>query len=189
MATGPTFSGHDHLRPSWVVFLVVGILLIVLGVISLNLQFFTTLLVILIYGWSLLIAAVLHVVALFYSRRWEGLFLHLIAAVLALIVGLFMVTHPEKTAVGLTLAVAILLIAGGLFRAITSLFLQFPNWGWSVLSGLIALLLGTAVWRQWPYDGLVFFGICVGVDFIVQGWSLVMFALVLRKPGSVRGAI
>ncbi len=49
-----------------------------------------------------------------------------------------------------------------------------------MLSGLIAFVLGVAVWRQWPWDSYWFFGLCIAIDFMIQGWTLVMLSLALR---------
>jgi uncharacterized membrane protein HdeD (DUF308 family) len=183
MPSGTVLSGHDDLRRGWIILLIAGILLLLLGgaVLSFPLLGFT--LTVYIYGWSLLVGAVFHVLSLVYVRRWEGFALHLLSALLALVVGLFIVRHPLQGAEVLTLLIAILLVVGGMFRAVTAAFLQYPNWLWSILSGVIAFVLGMILWGNYPLDPLKsiwLLGLCLGIDFIVQGWAWVMFALVLR---------
>jgi uncharacterized membrane protein HdeD (DUF308 family) len=183
MATGPVGWGWHDLRGNWGWLLVLGILLVILGMVALSVPFLTTVVVVLFYGWMLLISSVFHLIAVFFVRRWAGVFLQLLAAFLSFFVGLFMVVRPGVSILLLTEVIALLLIVGGLFRAITSLFLQYPNWGWAVLSGLVALLLGIMVWRGWPPDAAWFIGMCVAINFIFEGWTLITIALALRPTG------
>ena len=68
---------------------------------------------------------------------------------------------------------------------IASLLLRYPGFGWSALGGLIAFLLGLALWQQWPYSGLWFIGTCVGLALLLHGASWTAFALGLRKIPSL----
>jgi uncharacterized membrane protein HdeD (DUF308 family) len=91
------------------------------------------------------------------------------------------VANPVATAETLTLLIALLLMFGGIFRIVAALAVQFPHWGWLVLHGAVNLLLGIAIWRQWPWSGLWVIGLFVGIDLIFNGWSLVMLALAAKK--------
>jgi uncharacterized membrane protein HdeD (DUF308 family) len=41
--------------------------------------------------------------------------------------------------------------------------------------------LGIMIWRQWPYSGLWVIGLFVGIEMLLNGWSLVMLSLTGRK--------
>jgi uncharacterized membrane protein HdeD (DUF308 family) len=45
----------------------------------------------------------------------------------------------------------------------------------------VNLLLGIAVWRQWPLSGLWVIGLFVGIDMLLNGWSLVMLGLAAKN--------
>ena len=50
-----------------------------------------------------------------------------------------------------------------------------------LLHGVVNLLLGIAVWRQWPLSGLWVIGLFVGIDMLLNGWSLVMLGLAAKN--------
>jgi len=81
----------------------------------------------------------------------------------------------EKTS--LTLIIAMFLLFEGLFR----ISVRYPNWGWLLLDGVVSLMLGLMIWRQWPLSGLWVIGLFVGIQRILNGWSLVMLSLAVKN--------
>jgi uncharacterized membrane protein HdeD (DUF308 family) len=37
------------------------------------------------------------------------------------------------------------------------------------------------LWAEWPWTGLWFLGLSVGVSLMLRGWSYVMFAFAIRS--------
>jgi uncharacterized membrane protein HdeD (DUF308 family) len=105
----------------------------------------------------------------------------LLAGVLYLIVGVFMIDNPVETAVGVTLLVAAGLLVGGILRIVLSLVERFDGWGWALLNGIVSLLLGAAIWRQWPLSGLWVIGLFMGIEMLFSGLSWMMLGLGLRS--------
>jgi uncharacterized membrane protein HdeD (DUF308 family) len=179
------------IRPRWGWLLVVGILMVALGTIALFIMPAATIGTSLVLGWLLVISGVLEMIHAFRVRRWGGLFLHLIGGVLGILVGLLVVTHPVAGAAAWTLLFASFCTAIGVFRLIAAISLKFPNWGWAVFDGIVTLALGILLWAQWPWSGIWFLGLAVGVSLILRGWSYVMFALAMHHtaiPIEVRRA-
>ena len=58
---------------------------------------------------------------------------------------------------------------------------RFPHWGWTLVGGIINLVLGIMIWQQWPVSGLWVIGLFVGIDLIFTGWTWVMLALSVKK--------
>jgi uncharacterized membrane protein HdeD (DUF308 family) len=73
----------------------------------------------------------------------------------------------------LALGIALIILAAVVMR--------FPSWGWTVVNGLITLLLGMLMWADWPVSGLWVIGLFVGIEMIFSGWSWVMLALAARR--------
>jgi uncharacterized membrane protein HdeD (DUF308 family) len=84
-------------------------------------------------------------------------------------------------ALTLTLLLAALFVFGGIFRFITALWLQLPNYGWVAVSAVITFILGVLLWLQWPFSATWFIGFAVGVNFIVAGIAWLALALQLRR--------
>jgi uncharacterized membrane protein HdeD (DUF308 family) len=181
----------DVLRPRWGWLLFLGILMTTFGTIALFIAPAATIGTALVAGWLLVFSGIIEMVHAFRVRLWGGLFLHLIGGVLGLLVGLLVVTHPLAGAVAWTLLFASFLSVVGLFRMIAAIRLKFPYWGWAVFDGIVSLGLGILLWVDWPWSGLWFLGVSVGISLVLRGWSYVMFAIALRNwsvPVEVRRA-
>jgi uncharacterized membrane protein HdeD (DUF308 family) len=173
-------AGHETLRRSWGWLLVFGILLILLGTFALCRPFLFSEAAILWLGCVLLVSGVLSSLQALQTRAWGGFFLALFTAILDLVVGFLMITHLESATLIMTLLLAAFFLVGGFFRIFFSLAARFPGWGWSVLSGIIAVFLGAMIWNQWPLSGLWVIGLFLGVELVFRGWALVMLALAAR---------
>ena len=191
MASNLLIFECNIIRPRWGWLLFLGILMVALGTIALFIMPAATIGTALVLGWLLTISGVFKMIHAFRVRRWGGLFLHLIGGVLGVLIGLLVVTHPVAGAAAWTLLFASFFTVIGLFRLIAAISLKFPNWGWAVFDGIVTLALGILLWAQWPWSGLWFLGLAVGVSLILRGWSYVMFALAMHHtaiPIEVRRA-
>jgi uncharacterized membrane protein HdeD (DUF308 family) len=180
MNAHPLLVGIDEVRRNWGWFLVLGISLVVLGVFAISWSLLTTIASVLLFGWLLVISGVLEVASSIWARRWTGFFLHLLAGVLDVVVGLLIVTHPVAAAAALTLLLAAFFLVSGAYRIATAVALRFPNWGWALLGGVVTVLLGAMLWGEWPETALWFIGLCVGIELLFRGWTWVMFALTVH---------
>jgi uncharacterized membrane protein HdeD (DUF308 family) len=174
-------AAAEELRRNAGWFLGFGILLVVLGMIALGSAALMTLASVLLFGWLLIFAGVMDAVQAFRCKGWSGFFVDLLTGVLYLVVGFMVVANPGATAVALTLLIAMFLILGGLFRIVAAIAARTPHWGWVLLHGVVSLVLGVAIWRQWPLSGLWVIGLFVGIEMIFNGWSLVMLGLAAKK--------
>jgi uncharacterized membrane protein HdeD (DUF308 family) len=171
---------RESLRAGRFFLIIMGLALIVLGMVAIGSSFIATLATVLVFGIMLLLGAGFQMVTAFWARRWRGFFLHMIAGVLYLIAGIFMIQNPLEAALGLTILVAVCLLVGGIMRIVMSVFERFEGWGWVFVNGLIAVLLGAAIWRQWPLSGLWVIGLFVGIEMLMSGVSWLMLGLALR---------
>jgi len=110
----------------------------------------------------------------FLARSWRGFFLFLLVAILYGVTGLLTLAHPIAVAAGLTLMLAPALMVAGTFRIIVSLAERFRSWGWVLLNGILAVLLGIMIVMEWPASSLWVLGTFVGIDLIANGitWSV-----------------
>jgi uncharacterized membrane protein HdeD (DUF308 family) len=170
-----------QLKKRWGWFLGLGIVLIVLGTIALGASLFVTLASMLLIGWLLIGGGVLEAIHAFACKQWSGFFIDLLTGLLYVAVGFMIVANPGASAVALTLLIAMFLMFGGIFRIAMAIISRYENWGWLLLYGVISLVLGISIWRQWPLSGLWVIGLFVGIDMIFNGWSLVMLGMAAKK--------
>jgi uncharacterized membrane protein HdeD (DUF308 family) len=134
-----------------------------------------------LFGWLLLLAGAIQVVQAFQVRSWSGFFFYLLDGIIRATAGTLLLVYPGSGALTLTLVLSFYFIAGGLLKTIGSMLLQFPSWGWSAASALVSVALGVMLVVQWPVSGLWFIGFAVGLDLILYGWALLMFAAAVKN--------
>jgi uncharacterized membrane protein HdeD (DUF308 family) len=169
------------LQQEWWWFLLLGIALVVLGTLALGAAAFASVVAVVYLGLLMLAGGIAQTISAFWAGRWSGFLLTIFIGLLYLVAGVFIISHPVESTVELTLMLAFLFVVSGVFRIVTALVLRFPHWGWPLLNGVIAVLLGVMIYKQWPSSGLWVIGIFIGIEMIFNGWAWVMFSLGLRS--------
>ena len=172
------------LRSGWVWFLVLGIALTLIGMFAISTAFITTLVTVTVFGMLILAAGIAQVISAFWSPKWSGLFLQLVLGLLYVVVGIMLVDSPIVAAAALTLLISVFLIVSGVFRIAASLTIRFRNWGLSLLSGVISLMLGVIIWKyllEGNMNSLKVVGIFVGIEILLSGASWIAFALAAKN--------
>ncbi len=164
----------------WKWFLALGIGLLLLGMVALWASVAVTVASVVLFGVLFVISGSIQTVQAFQTRQSSGFFLHLLAGVFDLVLGVLMISHPTAGALALTLLLAAFFLVGGLFRSMAALSLRFPNWGWALVGGIVSVVLGVLLGMEWPASALWFIGMCIGIDMIFHGWAWVMLALAIR---------
>jgi uncharacterized membrane protein HdeD (DUF308 family) len=179
--TAGTFTGggSDGSFRGWVIF--AGILSLVLGIAAIVYNGTATIASVVVFGWLLMFAGFIEIAQAFQVRYWSGFFLYLLDGIVRAVVGALLVLYPQSGAEALTLVLSFYFIAGGLFKSVGSSLLRFPSWGWSVLSGVVSIVLGVMLAMQWPTSSTWFIGFAVGLDLILYGWALLMFGAAIKK--------
>jgi uncharacterized membrane protein HdeD (DUF308 family) len=182
MSTSPYLAGEAEVRRQrgWLIGL--GIALTVLGILALAASVATTVVSVALLGGILIVGGLAQIVHAFSAPRWSGVFLELLAGVLYLVVGTLTVARPLESAAMLTLLIAAFFMVAGLFRVFAAPIIRMANWGWVLASGVVGLLLGMAIWAQWPVSGLWVIGAFIGIEMIVHGIELAMLGTALREP-------
>jgi len=181
MAADAFFGGGDATKSvrGWIIF--AGVAMLVTGAAAVIYDVTATVASVIAFGWLLMLAGITQVVHAFQVRTWSGFFLYLLDGIIRAVVGTMLVVYPNAGAEAMTLLLSLYFIVAGTFRAFASVMLMFPSWAWSVASGLISVVLGVVIAAQWPGSSTWFIGFAVGVDLILYGWALLMFAAAVRK--------
>ncbi len=180
---GPHGEDLDRLRRCWGWLVAVGAGVMVAGFGAISYSFFATLTTVLVLGLLLISAGTAQIITSFLVRRWQGFFVAALVGVLHILVGAVMVEHPLRAAAVLTLVIAFMLLAGGAARLLFAATHRFPGRGWTVAGGVISLLLGVSVWREWPEASLWVIGTFAGIELAFTGWGWVMLGLAVKTAG------
>jgi len=171
----------EGLRKAWGWLLVLGILLTIVGFMAIGSAFVATLTTVIVIGVLLMVGGVVDILSAFWAHCWRGFWLHLLAGILYAVLGFLLVQRPVAAAAGFTIVLAAAFLVGGLFRIVSALVDRFPGWGWVLLNGVVTLVLGVMIWRDWPDSALWVIGLFVGIDMVFAGWSWIMMALAVHS--------
>jgi uncharacterized membrane protein HdeD (DUF308 family) len=172
---------HEH----WVLFLVEGILLTVLGMLAILLPAVASLAATLIFGWLLLLSGAMGLVTTIRARHAPGFGWSLASALVALVAGGLLLAQPVQGTLSLTAVLIAFLIAEG----VVSIFYATEHrkgfsagWGWMLVSGLLDLVLAVILLAGLPGTAVWALGVLLGVNMIVGGAALLSMSLQARSP-------
>jgi uncharacterized membrane protein HdeD (DUF308 family) len=162
------------------------VLLIVFGFLAISLPLATSLGVVIVIGWLIALSGGFQFIHAFQSKGAGSILWKLLVAILYLIAGIYFLMNPAIGVAGLTLALAIFFLAEGIF----DLAAYFQNRraggsGWLLIDGIVTLILGLLVWRQWPSSSLWVIGTLVGISMIFTGTTRLMISLAARRLAPV----
>ncbi|MGC2714365.1 MAG: HdeD family acid-resistance protein [Pseudolabrys sp.] len=174
-----TAALHEH----WVLFLVEGVVLLVLGATAVVLPPIATLAVTILLGWLFLVSGILGLITTFWMRHAPGFWWSLLSAVLGIIVGAVLLASPLTGAFSLTLVlVAFFLVEGAvsIMFALDHKRELSGQWGWMLVSGIIDLGLAIMIFAGLPSTAAWAVGLLVGINMIFGGSALIAMALHAR---------
>jgi uncharacterized membrane protein HdeD (DUF308 family) len=159
-----------------------GVLLIIFGVLAIATPAVAGTAVVMTIGAVLLIAGIVQIVSGLRSDGWSSKLPPLILGVITSLCGFGLLSEPWIGMKFIALLLAIFFVVEGIWKIIAS-FSYRPASGWLLLlvSGVIALVLGLLIWKQWPVSGLWAVGVLVGVDLLMTGISMVALASTIRR--------
>jgi uncharacterized membrane protein HdeD (DUF308 family) len=131
------------------------IVLIVFGFLAIALPLATSLGVVLIVPWLIIFSGGFQFIHAFQSKGIGSTFWKLLGAILYLVFGIYFLLHPLLEVASFTLALAIFFVAEGVMDLVAYFQnLNADGHGWILLNGIVTLLLGVLVWKQWPSSSL-----------------------------------
>ncbi len=175
----------EGIRRSWGWLLALGIAYVVMGLVITGSPMAATVAVDILLGFVLIIGGVISIIGAFFSGDWKRLLLILLSGILYLAVGVLLLKNPMKGVLTLTLLLAAFLLVEGFFKIIHSFQMKpAPNWVWLLVSGVASVILGIMIWGEFPESGTFIIGLLVGIYFLIDGLTMVMFSLALKghKP-------
>jgi len=171
---------HEH----WVLFLLEGIVLVLLGAAAIVLPVIATLAFTLLIGWLFLLSGVVGLITTFWMRNAPGFWWSLISAVIGIAAGIVLIRWPISGTVSLTLV----LIAFFIVEGIVTLMYAFEHraqlsgrWSWMLASGIVDLVLAAIIFAGLPETATWALGLLVGINLLFGGTAMIGMALAARS--------
>ncbi len=96
--------------------------------------------------------------------------------------GSYMATQPVIGPASLIMILVIYLVITALFELIMAFQIRpTEGWGSVLINGIVTLLLGVMLWRQFPLSGAWAVGILFGIKMIVSGWLLLFIGIAAKE--------
>ena len=169
-----------QVKRNWGWYLGLGIMLNVVGTAAIIFAFVSTIFSVIYLGSILVILGVFEAIQSFKIHPLSRCILHFLLSTFCAVTGLYLIFYPAINAISLTLLLAFFFIVTGILRIIFSVTGRTPHRFWLLLNGIITLVLGLLIWRQWPLSGLWVIGMFLGIDMVFMGWNWIMLALSLK---------
>jgi uncharacterized membrane protein HdeD (DUF308 family) len=187
--SAPQEAVFGELKQKWGWLMALGILFIVLGTLGLWMSFAMTLATVIMFGALLVVGGVFQLLNAYQLKGWKGVLWHVLIALLYIAAGIVIFADPGFASLGLTMALAWILVAVGLLRILMAFQLRPVNgWAGPLVAGLISIVLGTMIMAPWPASGSWLIGLFVSIEMIVNGWLSVFVALAARNAVKTKTA-
>lgn len=174
----------QSIREHWVLFLIEGIVLVVLGILAVIIPVVATIAVTIFLGWLFLISGIVGLVTTFWARHAPGFWWSLLSAALAIAAGLVLLAWPVSGAVSLTLLLIVFFTIEGVLTLMYALEHKKElsgRWGWMIVSGVIDLILAAIILAGLPGTAEWALGLLVGINMLFGGAAMIAMALHARS--------
>jgi uncharacterized membrane protein HdeD (DUF308 family) len=164
------------------VLIILGVLTGILGVLAMISPMMAGMTVSVMVGILLIIGGIARTIFAFKAQSWGKGILAFVLGVLTLLAGLVMVFRPVLGLTSLTLVLAAYFFVDGIFEIFEAFDLKpLKGWGWMLFGGIVSVLLGFLIWRQWPVSGAWAIGILVGIKLIFAGVAMIAIGMAGRS--------
>jgi uncharacterized membrane protein HdeD (DUF308 family) len=152
---------------------VMGIVAIILGVLAMMTPLLTGMAVVMLIGALVLVGGIVRIVWAFKAGSvGRGIFMFLIGG-LTFVCGVVMLANPLLGAGLLTILLAIYLVMDGLVEIAAGVTGAVESGrGFLIFAGVLSLILGVLIWRQFPLSGPWALGIFLGIKLFLIGIAM-----------------
>jgi uncharacterized membrane protein HdeD (DUF308 family) len=163
-------------------YLIEGVLLVVAGILAVICPVVSSVAVVVLLGWVLIVSGVLQGISLIGAGHVPHFWLQLISVILAVLVGCLFLRDPAQGLLTITLLLIVFFTIEGISKIVFALTIRpFPNWGWVLASGMVGVLLSAILWGSLPLTALWLIGLLLGIQLISAGAAIAYLAWQVRR--------
>ena len=171
-----------ELRASRSVLIILGVLQILFGMIALSVPWIVS-------DAVAKVVAILFIIAGF-VQFFQALHSHfgskikcavgILVSILYVAAGVFLLLHPAKAIIALTLIVGWFFTAKGIILMIEALRTKSTK-GWMMFNAAVTLILGLMILIDIQGGSIWIIGVLVGINFIITGWTALLLGMSISK--------
>ena len=170
-----------HTHHSSALSITLAILLILAGIVMIFLPFVAGLAVSIAVGWLLLIAGIFHLIFGWHTRSAGAVIWKILVGLAYIFAAFWILDHPGRGLLTLTLMLAFYLFFEGIFDAIIYAQLRRHHGsGWFLFNAIVTIILGLMILMSWPSSSVWAVGTLVGIAILFSGISRLSFGMMAR---------
>ncbi len=159
-----------------------GIILLIAGTLAILSPFVAGVSITMLVGAMLAVGGIGQCFLAFKTGAFGRGLMVFIVGVLMTITGFYMMNQPIAGLATLTIILMSYLLATGALEIIVAFQLKpADGWGLELFNGIVTLLLGIMLWRQFPLSGAWAIGILFGIKMIFSGLPFVIIGRNVKK--------
>lgn len=171
-----------HVQHSSGLSIVVAILLIVAGLAAISLPLLAGIAASIALAWLLLFAGVIHLFFGWHTRSAGAVIWKILVGIAYLVAAFYILDHPGRGLLTLTLVLAFYLFFEGIFEAVIYTQLRGrPGSGWFLFDAIVTLVLGIMIFMSWPVSSVWAVGTLIGISILFSGITRLSYALMGRR--------
>jgi uncharacterized membrane protein HdeD (DUF308 family) len=171
---------------SSVLSIVIAVLLILAGLAAIFLPFLAGIAISIAIAWLLLFAGVIHLFFGWHTRSAGAVIWKILVGLAYLFAAFYILDHPGRGLLTLTLVLAFYLFFEGIFEAVIYTQLRrFRGSGWFLFDAIVTIILGIMIFMSWPVSSVWAVGTLIGISILFSGISRLSYALMGRRVAAV----
>jgi len=164
----------------WLVAL--GVLTVIAGCLAIASPLFSGLSVVVLIGVALVIGGVARTIGAFSVGSFGQGTLAFVGGILTFGSGLILTARPGIGLATLTLMLGAYLLVDGISGAVLAFRVRPESgWGYMLFSGVMGVILGFFLLRDWPLSGMWAIGTLLGVNLLVSGFFIISVGSAARS--------
>jgi len=163
-------------------YLVEGILLLAAGILAIIYPLVSSLAVVVLLGWLLVVSGIVQGISLLGARQVPYFWLQLISVVLGVLIGFLLLRDPSQGLMTITLLLIVFFMIEGMSKIVFALTIRpFPTWGWVLASGVVGIILSLVLLTTLPVTAIWLIGVLLGIELISVGAAMTNMAWRVRR--------
>jgi uncharacterized membrane protein HdeD (DUF308 family) len=158
-----------------------GAVMILVGVVSVAFADAAGQALIAFLGWLLLVGGAVQLAGAIRVRAWRAGLMTLLTAGLRVATGILFLAAPRAWASAIVMLLGLYFLVDGAFRILLALQARpARGWGYVLVGGGLAVLLGLFLVLRLAGDGAFVIGLLFGLHLLLDGWATLMLAAAAR---------
>lgn len=173
---------RDTIRKRSLLFLLQAGVMVLAGVLALVFPAFTSVGLLVVLGWLLILSGVVKIVSLIGATQVPYFWLELVTVALEVLVGYLLIANPAAGLVAVTFIMLVLFLIVGITRVVFALMIRpMQDWLWVLASGFVAIVCALVLFANLPEAATWLLGFLLGVELIAVGAAQGLMAWRVRQ--------